>query len=151
MVRVWLHTPEAVRWWGEPAEQLAQLTEDLGSALMRQWIVEHDAQPFAYVQAFPAHAWPQSHLTHLPEGAEAIDAFIGEPAMLGCGHGGRMLRQFAQMLLQQGAAAVVIDPDVHNHRARRAYARAGFVGEQVVDTAEGPAVVMVFDPLNGNR
>lgn len=150
MVRVWLHTPEAVRWWGDPAEQLAQLTADLGSALMRQWIVEHDAHPFAYVQAFPAHAWPQSHLTHLPEGAEAIDAFIGEPAMLGCGHGGRMLRQFAQMLLQQGAAAVVIDPDVHNHRARRAYARAGFVGEQVVDTAEGPAVVMVFEGAPGS-
>ena len=39
---------------------------------------------------------------------------------------------------------VAIDPDVDNHRARAAYARAGFIGAEVVETAEGPAVVMLF-------
>ena len=142
----WLRTPEAVRWWGEPDEQLALLAEDLGSPLMRQWIVEHGRRPFAYVQAYPAHAWPAPHLAHLPEWSEAIDAFIGEPDMLGIGHGGRFLRQFAQMLVDAGAPVVAIDPDVDNWRARRAYARAGFVGDEIVETGEGPAALMLFQP-----
>lgn len=145
MLRGWLATPEAVRWWGDPAEQEALIVEDFDNPLMQQWIVACDGKPFAYVQAYPAHAWPQTHLAHLPPGSEAVDAFIGVPAMLGQGHGRRFLRAFATMLRAQGATAVAIDPAADNHRARRAYALAGFVGETLVDTAEGPAVVMLFD------
>src|ERR1700674_1542564 len=67
------------------------ITEDLDEPLMQQWIVEHEGRAFAYVQAYPANAWPQTHLTHLPNEAVVIDAFIGEPAMLGCGHGSAFL------------------------------------------------------------
>ena len=144
MAAGWLHAPEVVRGWGDPDKQLALLTEDLDEPLMRQWIVEHQGHPFAYVQAYPARAWPQSHLMHLPDGAEAIDAFIGEPDMLGRGHGSAFLRAFAEMLIAEGAPVVAIDPDVDNHRARCAYARAGFVGNDVVETGDGPAVVMLF-------
>lgn len=142
MAARWLQSPEVVRWWGDPEEQLALLTEDLDEPLMRQWIVEHQGRPFAYVQAYPARAWPQSHLMHLPDGAEAIDAFIGEPDMLG--HGGAFLRMFAEMLIAEGAPVVAIDPDPDNARAIRAYARAGFVGDDVVETGDGPAVLMLF-------
>lgn len=142
----WLHTREVQRWWGDgPQEQLALLAEDLDEPLMQQWIVEHHGRPFAYVQAYPVHAWPQSHLTHLPHGSQAIDAFIGEPDMLGAGHGSRFLRLFAQRLLAEGAPVVAIDPAAGNLAARRAYAKAGFAGDVVVDTAEGPAVVMLFE------
>ena len=144
MAARWLRSPEVVRWWGDPEEQLALVTEDLDEPLMRQWIVKQRGHPFAYVQAYPARAWPQSNLLHLPDGAEAIDAFIGEPDMLGRGHGGAFLRAFAEMLIAEGAPVVAIDPDLDNNRARRAYARAGFVGEDVVETAKGPAVLMLF-------
>jgi len=50
MVERWLKTPE-VRW-GDPAEQLVLLKEDLNNLLMRQWIVEYGQRPFAYVQAY---------------------------------------------------------------------------------------------------
>jgi aminoglycoside 6'-N-acetyltransferase len=144
MVAGWLQTPEVVRWWGDPKEQLALVTEDLDEPLMRQWIVEHTGRAFAYAQVYPARAWPQSHLMGLPNGAAVIDAFIGEPAMLGCGHGGVFLRALPEMLLAEGAPVVAIDPDRDNHRARRAYARAGFIGEEIVETAAGPAVLMLF-------
>lgn len=140
----WLRTPEVMRWWGDPQEQLALLSGDLQEPLMQQWIVEHGGQPFAYVQAYPVRSWPQSHLMHLPEGSMAIDPFIGDPRMLGQGHGPRFLRELAQRLREEGAPQVAIDPDVDNLRARRAYARAGFVGDTVVETGEGPAVVMLF-------
>ena len=56
------------------------------------------------------------------------------------------LRAFAERLLAKGAAGVMIDPDSSNHRARRAYARAGFVELGEVETASGPAMLMTFGP-----
>jgi RimJ/RimL family protein N-acetyltransferase len=52
---------------------------------------------------------------------------IGDPDMLGRGHGSAFLRRLAERLVAEGAPIVAIDPDVDNLRARRAYARAGFV------------------------
>jgi aminoglycoside 6'-N-acetyltransferase len=144
MVQRWLNTPEVVRWWGDPAAQLVLLTEDLAEPLMRQWIVEHRERPFAYVQAYEAHAWPQVHLQHLPAGAQVIDAFVGEPDMLGCGHGSAFLRLFADGLIREGAPLVAIDPDVKNLRARRAFARAGFAEDAVVQSEKGSVALMVF-------
>jgi aminoglycoside 6'-N-acetyltransferase len=140
----WLRTPEVVRWWGDPEEQLGLVSADIDQPMMRQWIVEHDRVPFAYIQAYPTQVWPQSHLTHLPNGTEAIDAFIGVPEMIGRGHGGVFLRAFAEMLIAGGAPAVAIDPDAENHRARRAYARAGFVGDDLIEIIGGQVVLMLF-------
>jgi aminoglycoside 6'-N-acetyltransferase len=144
MVARWLGTPEVLRWWGDPKEQIDLITEDLDEPLMRQWIVEHQSRAFAYLQAYPANAWPQTHLTHLPNEAVVIDAFIGEPAMLGCGHGSAFLHVIGEKLLAEGAPIVATDPDRDNHRARRAYTRAGFVEESIVETANGPVVVMLL-------
>ena len=46
--------------------------------------------------------------------------------------------------MAEGAPTVAIDPDVDNTRARRAYEKAGFSGEGIVETGEGPAVLMIF-------
>ena len=144
LVAGWLRTPEVVRWWGDPAEQESLIAQDLDEPSMQQWIVEHEGRPFAYVQAYPAHAWPQPHLAHLPDKTQVIDAFIGEPAMLGHGHGREFLRLLGEMLLAEGAPVVAIDPAPDNRRARHAYAHAGFVEERVVETEAGPAVLMLL-------
>jgi aminoglycoside 6'-N-acetyltransferase len=144
MLRAWLATPEVVRWWGDPAEQYALLEEDFGNPLMVMRIVAFDTQPFAYVQDYDVHTWPQAHFAHLPEGARGIDAFIGVPDMIGRGHGAAFLRERATELIAAGAPVVAIDPDASNLRARRAYAKAGFAGERVIATAAGPVVVMIF-------
>ena len=39
---------------------------------------------------------------------------------------------------------IVPAPDVDNLRARRAYAKAGFRGDTVVETVEGSAILMLF-------
>jgi aminoglycoside 6'-N-acetyltransferase len=151
LIARWLNTPEVVRWWGDPEHELAVLAQDLEETLMRQWIVEYRGRPFAYAQAYPAGAWPQAHLKHLCADAQMIDAFVGELDMLGRGHGSAFLRQLAQMLIAEGSPAVAIDPDVKNERARRAYARAGFEGDEVVTAADGPVVVMAFRDLRHDQ
>ncbi len=41
---------------------------------------------------------------------------------------------------------MITDPDLANARAIRAYAKAGFREDGVVNTLEGPALLMVRDP-----
>jgi aminoglycoside 6'-N-acetyltransferase len=144
MIARWLATPEVVEWWGDPDEQYTLVAGDLDNADMLQWIVSFEGRPFAYAQAYQVHVWPQPHFAHLLPGSMAIDAFTGEPDMIGAGHGGVFLRRLATRLRDGGAPVVAIDPDEDNLRARRAYARAGFVGDTLVETGEGPAVLMLF-------
>jgi len=144
MLRRWLQSPAAREWWGDPDEQYALLEEDLSNPLMRMRIVSLDGRPFAYVQDYDVGSWPQDHLARLPRGTRAVDTFIGEPQMVGAGHGSAFLRLVAEALIGEGAPCVAIDPDPANERARRAYARAGFVEEGLAPTPEGPAVLMVF-------
>jgi aminoglycoside 6'-N-acetyltransferase len=144
MLERWLWTTEVVRWWGDPQEQAALLREDLDEPRMVMRIVCLAGRPFAYAQDYDVHVWPQPHFGHLPPGSRAIDSFIGEPDMIGQGHGSGFLRLLARQLRAEGAPVVAIDPDVENLRARRAYAKAGFRGEAVVETGAGPAVLMMF-------
>jgi aminoglycoside 6'-N-acetyltransferase len=147
MLRRWLDTPEVVRWWGDSEEQFRLLQEDLNEPLMAMEIVLFDGVPFAYAQHYEVHSWPQAHFDSLLPGSWAIDAFIGEPTMLGRGHGSAFLRLLAERLRREGAAVVAIDPDVNNVRARWAYAKAGFRGDAVVETSAGPAVLMLFEGI----
>ena len=144
MLARWLSTPDAELWWGEAGEQYELLAGDLDEPRMAMRIVSFDRRPFAYAQHYEVHAWPQPHLASLPPGSRAIDTFIGEPAILGIGHGAAYLRALAEQLHAAGAPAVAVDPHRDNARARRAYAKAGFRGETVVETADGPAVLMIY-------
>jgi aminoglycoside 6'-N-acetyltransferase len=144
MLDNWLRTPEVVRWWGNPEEQARLLEEDLNEPGMTMRIVSFHGTPFAYAQHYAVHTWPQRHFESLPKGSRAIDAFIGEPDMVGKGHGSAFLRLLAEQLIYEGAPLVAIDPHTHNFRARRAYEQAGFRTEGEVMTGEGPAMLMIY-------
>jgi aminoglycoside 6'-N-acetyltransferase len=144
MLSAWLRTPEAARWWGDPDQQAVLLRADLSESRMAMEIVSFDRRPFAYCQHYDVHAWPQPHFAALPAGSRAIDAFIGDPGMIGRGHGAAFLKMLASRLREEGAPLVAIDPAIENGRARRAYEKAGFRVEAFVETKDGPAVLMIF-------
>ena len=145
MVRRWLDTPGARRWWGEPEREAALLDEDFDEPSIAMLIVAHDDTPFAFAQHYGVHTWPSPQFAHLPNGTRAIDTFIGNPAMIGIGHGSAYVRLLAQYLRGRGVPVVAIDPAIGNYRARRAYARAGFVKERRANAVKRPAAVMLFD------
>lgn len=147
LLRRWLRSPEVVRWWGDPDEQAALLAGDLNEPLMVMRIVCLDGHPFAYAQDYDVGSWPQSQFEHLPRGTRAIDALIGEPDMIGCGHGSTFLRLLAQRLIAEGAPLVAIDPDARNFRARRAYRNAGFTEERLFQFDDGEIALMIFRAL----
>jgi aminoglycoside 6'-N-acetyltransferase len=142
LVRHWLDTPEVRRWWGEPDEQYRLVSGDLAHPDMDQFIVAVEDRPFAYLQCYALSAWNQGFGSQ-PFAARGIDQFIGEPDMIGRGHGSRFIRQFVDQRLQSAVPRVVTDPDPANARAVRAYEKAGFKRERRVDTPDGPALLMV--------
>jgi aminoglycoside 6'-N-acetyltransferase len=145
IMRRWLETPDVVRWWGPPDEQYALVSGDLGHPDMDQFIVALDGQPFGYIQCYALSAWNGGLGSH-PDKTRGIDQFIGEPELIGRGHGSGFIRQFVEGLLASGIARVVTDPDPDNDRAIRAYEKAGFGRDRLVDTPDGRALLMVRDP-----
>jgi aminoglycoside 6'-N-acetyltransferase len=145
LIRRWLSTPEVVRWWGEPEEQYELVSGDLDHPDMDQFIVSLDGRAFGYIQTYALSTWNQGFGEH-PAGTRGIDQFIGESDMMGRGHGSNFIRRFVDELLRDGIPRVVTDPDPANARAVRAYERAGFQRQRMVDTPDGPALLMVRNP-----
>ena len=71
-----------------------------------------------------------------------MDQFIGEPEMIGVGHGSALIRAHAERLFAEGAPAVAADPSPDNPRAIRAYEKAGFQRGPVQDTDWGRCLLM---------
>jgi aminoglycoside 6'-N-acetyltransferase len=145
MIRRWLETPEVVRWWGQPDEQYDLVSGDLDHPDMDQFIVAAGDRPFGYIQCYALSTWNQGFGPQ-PDATRGIDQFIGEPEMIGRGHGSAFIRQFSDSLLTSGIPRIVTDPDPENVRAVRAYARAGFERDRVVETPDGPVLLMVRNP-----
>ena len=145
LVRGWLAKPHVREWWGDPREQFELVRDDLDDPAMEQFIVATADRPFAYLQCYEPAMWPEGGLGEHPDGTRGIDQFIGEAHMVGRGHGSAFIRLFAGALLQTGAPRIVTDPDPENGRAVRAYEKAGFLKDRLVDTPDGPSLLMVRD------
>ena len=142
LMRRWLALPHVVEWWGDPDEQFGLVSEDLTHPAMDQYIVAAGGKPIAYLQCYHLTEW-NTGFGPQPGGTRGIDQFIGEVAMVGCGHGSAFTRAFIERLLESGTPRVVTDPDPENARAIRAYEKAGFCKDRLVDTPDGRALLMV--------
>lgn len=83
--------------------------------------------------------------TTSPSARLASTQFIGEPSFIGQGHGPWLIAQFAQMMFEEGAPRLLVDPAPANSRAIRAYEKAGFLPIGPRMTPDGEAMVMVLD------
>jgi aminoglycoside 6'-N-acetyltransferase len=145
VIRQWLARPHVREWWGDPSEQYDLVSGDLDEPAMDQFIVSAGSSDFAYLQCYELTAWNSGFGAH-PRGTRGIDLFIGEPDMIGRGHGSAFIRAFVDERLRSGAPRMVTDPDPSNTRAVRAYEKAGFEKAGMVDTPDGPALLMVRNP-----
>jgi aminoglycoside 6'-N-acetyltransferase len=146
LVKRWLAEPHVMQWWGDTYQQFELVSGDLEVEAMEQFIVAENDRPFGYLQCYDPDAWPDNGLGVHPRGTRGIDQFIGEPDMVDRGHGSAFIRAFLERLLAAGAPRVITDPDPGNARAIRAYEKAGFQSDRVVDTPDGPALLMVRNP-----
>ena len=134
-----------MRWWGDPDEQYALVSGDLDHPDMDQFIVASDDHPFGYIQCYP--------LEHLESGFWLATRGHARHRSVHRRTRHDRTRSWLELhpairrrLLASGIPRVVTDPDPDNRRAVRAYAKAGFQSDRVVDTPDGPALLMVRDP-----
>jgi aminoglycoside 6'-N-acetyltransferase len=144
MVRGWLRVPQVREWWGDPDEQFDLVSGDHSEPVMDQRIVLLDGAPFGYLQCYRLTDWNIGFGDQPPE-TRGVDQMIGVTDMIGCGHGSAFIRAFVENLLAAGTPRVVVDPDPTNARAIRAYEKAGFTRDKLVDTPDGISLLMVRD------
>ena len=117
--------------------------DKLRDARIAMWVAEERGQPFAFIQDYAVADWFPHHFDYLPPGSRGMDVYIGEKAMLGLGHGSRVVKQHVEGLFSRGIPAVGIDPHPENGPARRAFEKAGFsVSGGPLDTKWDRAVLM---------
>lgn len=109
------------------AEEVAK-REVLGADVYEILVAEVDGHPIGMVALQDAHREPTHYWGDVEPGVRALDIWIGEPDLLGQGHGTEMMSQaIARCFADPATDAIVIDPLASNTAAIRFYHRLGFV------------------------
>ena len=146
MLAAWLAEPHVQEWWDKgPEASLAEIREAMDSVETEPLIVELRGRPIAYIQSYDPHLEDGHPYQDQPYGTLGIDVSIGDPTLVGIGHGSAIIRQFVDTLFAEGTPRVVIDPDPANIRAIRAYEKAGFRAFDTRTSVYGPALMMARD------
>lgn len=142
LLSTWRARDQVRRWWGDP--DVEPEPEKLAEPRVAMWIAELDGEPIAFVQDYRVADWSPHHFDDLPDGSRGLDLYVGETtALVGIGHGHRILRRHVDTLFAEGVPAAGIDPHPDNPRAIRSFQKAGFtVSGGPTDTRWGRAVLM---------
>ena len=134
MLRDWLARPHMREWWGEPEEELSFIRDMVeGRDSSRPFIILLGEKPVGYIQYWHLGdhqnaEWIETHpwLAEFPSETIGVDISLADPENLSKGVGSAAVTAFTGMLRAQGFSSIIIDPDPANHRAIRAYEKAGY-------------------------
>jgi aminoglycoside 6'-N-acetyltransferase len=151
----WRGEPHVHEWWDpdDPAptldEVMAQYGPDVrGEEPTTACIIELDGRPAGYLQFYRWLPYileePSIDVRPDPE-TFGLDIHIGEPDLIDRGLGTRAVDLICTYLeAEEGASWIALTTEVDNHRAQRAYEKAGFRKVRRVldtDTRGGERVV----------
>jgi aminoglycoside 6'-N-acetyltransferase-1b len=148
----WLNQPHIAEWWNGPIALTEVRNKYLprlnSTSSVRPYIVHLNGIPVGFVQSYVVMAQQASGwwLDERDPGAVGIDQFLGDAEKLGKSLGTEMVRQFVEFLFQDPAVTKIqTDPAPTNLRAIRCYEKAGFRKVGIVNTRDGPALLMVIE------
>ena len=142
LIARWLEQPHVARWWPDYTE-LEHIRAHIDDPAIDVFLVRADDRPIGYLQCYDPHAETDHPFRDQPIGTRGIDQFIGDTGMMDRGHGSALTRAFVERLFAAGTPRVITDPDPSNPRAVRAYEKAGFCRQRIVDTPWGRTLLMV--------
>ncbi|WP_367716927.1 GNAT family N-acetyltransferase [Nitratireductor sp. GISD-1A_MAKvit] len=152
----WLYRPHVQQWWGEPEKEMGYIRDMVeGRDTTRPFIILYEGRPVGYIQYWfiadnrgddilSKNPW----VAELPDDAVGVDLTIGEETLLSKGIGSRAAKQMVHRLLGEGYTNIVIDPDPENHRAVRAYQKAGFRPIPHLEGRTEGVLIMQYDKNN---
>jgi aminoglycoside 6'-N-acetyltransferase len=151
MLGAWLDQPHIAAWWDDVDDKLAEIREAMADPATQPFIVELDGRAIGYIQCYDPHLEAEHPYRDQPVGTLGIDQFIGEPELVGIGHGSRLIAAFVEDLFSKGAPRIIIDPNPANGRAIRAYEKAGFTAFDSRTSIYGDALMMARDAPETTR
>jgi aminoglycoside 6'-N-acetyltransferase len=136
LVRAWLLRPHVRQWYDDvPAVSYPDHTiSEYETAIRGEdptdlYVIMFDGRPIGVLQSYRI----DDHLEYaaqvaLGRPAIGIDLFIGEPELIGRGHGPALIQAFLRDVAfpRYGVDLCVIGPTASNAAAIRAYEKAGF-------------------------
>lgn len=135
-MRTWLLRPHVRRWYDDVAAEAYPddaITDDLhairGEDPTDLFVIKLDGRPIGEIQSYLIDDHPDyASQVALGQPAFGIDLFIGEPELIGKGHGPALVRAFLRDVAfpRYGVDLCVIGPTRSNVAAIRAYEKAGF-------------------------
>ncbi|UQA54913.1 GNAT family N-acetyltransferase [Polyangium aurulentum] len=157
LLHAWHQRPHVAEWW-QPVPSIDELRADYLShpvdpdvkpldtpAGALYYLACENGVPFGYIQVYHVMTSQESGwwLDETDPHALGIDQFIADADRLGKGLGTRMIRAFLDTLFADPRVTKVqTDPSPTNPRAVACYRKAGFRDVGVVDTPDGPALLM---------
>jgi aminoglycoside 6'-N-acetyltransferase len=137
LIAAWLAQPHVARWWNHEVTPDA-MERDFGPSAddaepSEDHIVLLDGRPIGLLQFsryadYPEYQDELGDLVELPHDAVSIDYLIGDPTLIGQGHGTAMLGAFVQRIWRADplASCVVVPVSSANPASWRALLSAGF-------------------------
>jgi RimJ/RimL family protein N-acetyltransferase len=145
LLQNWLAQPHVAEFWQETnneAELREKFLHNLHERGVKPYVILLGDKPIGYIQSYEAVKVGGGWWASEKAGVHGVDQFIGDPALLGKGHGTKLISEFLQALFFDHAVTEVItDPDPKNARAIRAYEKVGFLKEGETTTPGGPAIL----------
>ena len=139
LMHEWLTRPHVREWWHDPSTFGAVVAEYgpviSGADSTRAYIASLDGEDVGFIQVYVVDA-----------ATRGIDQFLANADQMNRGIGTAMVRAFIEHVFEDRAVAQIqTDPAPDNARAIRCYEKAGFRPVGVVDTPDGPALLMICD------
>ena len=146
LIRYWLKEPHVEDWWtpSEEAMQIMEQATDNPDSKVVRYIASHNGRDFAYIQCYDLAEKPDIWENNpQPEGTFGIDQFIGDPQMIGFGHGTNFIKSFIEELKKQPEVKkIIVDPAPDNSPAIKCFGQVGFRTGKEIETPNGPALLM---------
>lgn len=148
MLAEWPTRPHVAEYWGtgDSADELRAdyLAPDRDDPATEAFIVSLDDRSIGFIQVYIVAGCSGGWWTDETDpGARGVDQFLAHANDLNKGLGSAMVRAFlTRIFAEPTVTSVQTDPNPENPRAIRAYEKAGFVKDRVVNTPDGQALLM---------
>jgi aminoglycoside 6'-N-acetyltransferase len=140
----WLSDPKVLEFYGGQGHRMdAQAVRQkyrprvTGKEPIHPCIIVLGDKSIGYLQYYAVHDCWDYEIPGAEGDVWAMDLFIGEPVLWGRGIGSTVLEMMLDFLFEACSAdRVVIDPQVENPRAIRAYQKVGFQKVKILEEHE---------------
>lgn len=152
LLHQWMNTPHVKKWWDEDKDWTLEdiqrkydtyvkeykILGDL-KAPIHGFVINVDNKPIGYIQYYNAYDFPREQgysLETLPSSLASIDLYIGSPDFIGKGLGPKIIEQFLVEYIWPNFEECLVDPNLSNLAAIKAYQKAGFVEVKKIEKAD---------------